>query len=351
MTTPKQSLPPLDSPLAHAPVTRMQWGAFALAAVLLVAVLHLHLLLGLLCALATYSIHQVLVIALQRYFAPRVAEVIALLVVLFTTAVFVWFVYIGLFELHEAWGTGKLTHLLESILLTVHGFDAYLPNWILEKMPQDAQQAQALLLAWSDDNPDKLKIWGTTTARALAHIIIGVVIGFLAGSTPLAGVGSGTAFSQAWRGRMQQLYEAFKDVVSAQLRISIVNTVLTGIYLLVLLPLFGYKIPLAMALIVLTFLAGLLPIVGNLVSNTAITLVSLTISPWLAITSLAFLVGVHKLEYFINAKIMGDKLRVRTYELLAIMLIMESGFGIAGLVAAPVYYAWLTRELRSYRVF
>ena len=351
MTVAKPHLAPLDSPLAHAPVTRMQWGAFALAAGLLVVVLHLHLLLALLCALATYSIQQVLVASLQRYFSSRVAELLALLVVLLTTATFGWFVYIGLFELHEAWVSGKLTHLLENILLTVHGFDAYLPDWLLEKMPQDAEQAQALFFDWSDANPDKLKILGTSTARALAHIIIGVAIGFLAGSTPLANAGTGTEFLQAWRGRMQQLYEAFKDVVSAQLRISIVNTVLTGIYLLVVLPLFGYKIPLAMALIVLTFFAGLLPIVGNLVSNTAITLVSLTISPWLAVTSLAFLVGVHKLEYFINAKIMGDKLRVRTYELLAIMLIMESGFGLGGLVAAPVYYAWLTRELRSYRVF
>jgi predicted PurR-regulated permease PerM len=88
-----------------------------------------------------------------------------------------------------------------------------------------------------------------------------------------------------------------------------------------------------------------------LISNTAITLVALTISPWLAVAALLFLIGVHKLEYFINAKIMGHKLRVRTYELLAVMLIMESIFGIGGLVAAPVYYAWLTRELRDLRIF
>ena len=140
-------------------------------------------------------------------------------------------------------------------------------------------------------------------------------------------------------------------MVSAQVRISLVNTVLTALFLLLVLPMLGYHMPLSVALVVITFVAGLLPIVGNLISNTAITLVALTISPWLAVAALLFLIGIHKLEYFINAKIMGHKLRVRTYELLAIMLLMESAFGIGGLVAAPVYYAWLTRELRDLRIF
>jgi hypothetical protein len=33
--------------------------------------------------------------------------------------------------------------------------------------------------------------------------------------------------------------------------------------------------------------------------------------------------------------------------MLAAMLLLESAFGIAGLVAAPIYAAWVTRELRE----
>jgi hypothetical protein len=29
------------------------------------------------------------------------------------------------------------------------------------------------------------------------------------------------------------------------------------------------------------------------------------------------------------------------------MLVLEAAFGVAGLVAAPIYAAWITRELRD----
>ena len=45
--------------------------------------------------------------------------------------------------------------------------------------------------------------------------------------------------------------------------------------------------------------------VGNLISNTVIVVVSLSHSLDVAIGSLAFLVVIHKLEYFVNARIVG----------------------------------------------
>jgi predicted PurR-regulated permease PerM len=343
--------PSAKHPASHTPVTRTQWGAFVLAAGLLLLILQLHLLLALLSALATYSLYQALVAWFSRRMGLRLAEGFTLAVVLLCTAAFVWFVYAGVSELHEAYRSGKIDHLLASVLGTLHHLDSWLPVWVQEKLPQTPAEAQQLLLDWSDAHPDSLKTAGQWTGRAAAHLLIGIGIGFLAGASPLPAPQGLSAFTLAWRARLQQLYGAFVDVVSAQLRISVVNTVLTALFLLVLLPLLGYHMPLAFALVVITLVAGLLPIVGNLISNTAITLVALTISPWLAVAALLFLIGVHKLEYFINAKIMGHKLRVRTYELLAVMLIMESVFGIGGLVAAPVYYAWLTRELRDLRIF
>jgi predicted PurR-regulated permease PerM len=68
---------------------------------------------------------------------------------------------------------------------------------------------------------------------------------------------------------------------------------------------------------------------------------------WLGVASLGFLVVVHKLEYFLNARIVGGRTNVPTYAMLGSMLVLESAFGLAGLVAAPIYAAWLTRELRE----
>jgi predicted PurR-regulated permease PerM len=136
-------------------------------------------------------------------------------------------------------------------------------------------------------------------------------------------------------------------VVFAQVKISSVNTLLTGIFLLVVLPLFGVYMPLAKSLVVLTFVVGLLPVVGNLISNTMIFVVGLSLSLGVAVSALAYLVVIHKLEYFLNARIIGTQIRARAWELLIAMLLMESIFGAPGLIAAPIYYAYLKRELEG----
>jgi hypothetical protein len=71
------------------------------------------------------------------------------------------------------------------------------------------------------------------------------------------------------------------------------------------LPAFGVHLPFTKTMIGVTFAAGLLPVVGNLVSNTVVVIVSLSSSASVALASLAFLVVVHKLEYFLNARIVG----------------------------------------------
>jgi predicted PurR-regulated permease PerM len=76
-----------------------------------------------------------------------------------------------------------------------------------------------------------------------------------------------------------------------------------------------------------------------------IVIVSLAYSPNVAIASLTFLVVIHKLEYFLNAKIIGSRIQSRAWELLIAMLAMEAAFGIGGLVAAPIYYAYVKNEL------
>jgi len=78
--------------------------------------------------------------------------------------------------------------------------------------------------------------------------------------------------------------------------------------------------------------------------------VALSISLGVALAALAFLIVIHKLEYFLNARIVGTMIRARAWELLIAMLLMETLFGIAGLIAAPVYYGYLKRELAAARL-
>jgi predicted PurR-regulated permease PerM len=93
--------------------------------------------------------------------------------------------------------------------------------------------------------------------------------------------------------------------------------------------------------------AGLLPIVGNLISNTVIVLASLSMSFLTAAGSLVFLVILHKLEYFLNARIVGHQINASAWELLCAMLVGEAAFGAPGLIAAPIFYAYIKDELKA----
>ena len=69
----------------------------------------------------------------------------------------------------------------------------------------------------------------------------------------------------------------------------------------------GVHLPLTKSMIAITFLVGLIPVVGNIVSNTVIVIVGLSHSLHIAVASLVFMVVIHKLEYFLNARIIGCK--------------------------------------------
>jgi predicted PurR-regulated permease PerM len=244
---------------------------------------------------------------------------------------------------------GGLGRLMQLVADTLDQLRATAPPWVVERLPESADAVQQAVSVWLREHASELQRWGGEAAKMLVHVIIGLAIGLMA-ATATARTG-GTAPRRPLvvlaQDRMQQLATAFGDVFSAQLRISFINSALTAIYLLVVLPMFGYRVPLAPTLVGFTFFASLLPIIGNLLSNTAITVAALTVSVWVGIASLGFLVVVHKLEYFLNARIVGGRTKVPTYAMLASMLVLESAFGLAGLVAAPIYCAWITRELRE----
>ena len=147
--------------------------------------------------------------------------------------------------------------------------------------------------------------------------------------------------------RIRLLGDAFRQIVAAQFWIALFNTVLTAIFLLLILPLWQMELPYTRALITLTFVAGLIPIVGNLLCNVVLTIVGLSVSPATALACLGFLVLIHKAEYVINAKVVGQRTHIGVWELLAVMFTAEAVFGRAGLVAAPLLYAYLKKELHA----
>ncbi|MGZ6971244.1 MAG: AI-2E family transporter [Thermoanaerobaculia bacterium] len=196
---------------------------------------------------------------------------------------------------------------------------------------------------WLSRYAVELRHAGLIGLRGLAHVFVGAIVGVLVffGAPEKVEAPLGAALAE----RIARFDAALRTVAKAQFEISAVNTSLTGLYLLVALPLFGIRVPLAGTLVALTFVCGLLPVIGNLVSNTFVVLLSIGVSPWVAALSVVFLVVIHKLEYFLNAKIVGARIGAAVWETLLAMILLDAVFGVPGLVLAPVVYAWTKAEL------
>jgi predicted PurR-regulated permease PerM len=138
--------------------------------------------------------------------------------------------------------------------------------------------------------------------------------------------------------RFRTLYRSFSIVMGAQVIISAINTLLTAIFVLAM------HLPYAFVIIGVTFLCGLLPIVGNLVANTIIVGIGITVSPRMALITLIFLVVIHKLEYFLNSKIVGSRIRNPFWLTLLALLLGEKLMGIPGMVLAPVILNYIKME-------
>jgi predicted PurR-regulated permease PerM len=335
--------PPPDAPPAAPEDLHLR--SVLIAVLALLAVLWLHLISALLAGLGGFVLYRSIsgrTHAGANTLGSRLLTILstALALVLLAAALFAGF------ELLLSASSGGLAKLLQLMADTLDQIRATAPQWLAARLPDSAATMQEAISGWLRSHAGQVQHWGRQALHVLIDLLVGLAIGLIAGASaaPRQPVPMVLRLAQA---RLQQLALAFSDVVAAQLRISLINTALTALYLLVVLPALGYHVPLAMTLVAFSFFASLLPIVGNLLSNATIVLAALTVSLWLGVASLAFLVVVHKLEYFLNARIVGGRIRVAMYALLASMLVLEGAFGAAGLVAAPIYCAWLTRELRT----
>lgn len=138
--------------------------------------------------------------------------------------------------------------------------------------------------------------------------------------------------------RVRTFYRSFAVVIGAQILISAINTCLTAVFLL------WNGFPYALVLAGLTFLCGLLPIIGNIMSNTLIVGVAFTLNPRMALFALLFLITIHKLEYFLNSKIIGHRIKNPMWLTLIGIVLGEKLMGIPGMILAPVVLHYIKVE-------
>ena len=224
-----------------------------------------------------------------------------------------------------------------------HGFD--LPFSDLESLKATTLEVLKDQLGLAG-NFGRAANFGRTATRQFVFVIVAVVIAislFIRSGMKTVTAGQKpslfTAIAQEIESRVSLFYESFERVMGAQLTISAINTVLTAIFVVII----GLKyIPLVIGL---TFLCGLLPIIGNLISNSVIVGIAFTESGKAAIAALVFLVLLHKLEYFLNSKIIGYRIKNPMWITLLALLVGERFMGIPGMILAPVVLDYVKVEM------
>jgi predicted PurR-regulated permease PerM len=318
--------------------------SYLLSALAVVTVLYYHLLSAVLSGLAVYVLTAKLARRLPARWGTKTRG-IALAGIILMVALLVQAVALGLssfFAGHQGFAT-----IMGAVAERLDNLRRNLPPNLADAVPDSVEELREQLAKVLHQHGRNISNVGMSGAKTLIHVLFGMAIGGMAvmhryteeeAPPPLAG---------ALHDRLRALAGSFDKIVFAQVQISSLNTLLTALYLAVILPLCGIHMPMTTLLILLTFVVGLLPVVGNLISNTVIVLIGLGVSSSVGMASLAFLIFIHKLEYFTNAKIVGGRVNASAWELLTAMLIMEAIFGVAGMVAAPIIYAWLKAELTS----
>ena len=325
--------------------------SYLLMASALLLVMWQHLLPGLLCAclgfLLTRALSRALALLDRRIVDPDAhrwpATAAATIIIL---APLIW---VGVARTQSRGYLTDIPHQYKELLdyLGHTGLELRetLPPALGAMLPQGAAEIQQTIATYLTAKAGALAMAGKAWLGGLLHAYMGLLIGALAAVRPR--IPPRAPLTQALKQRVVLLGEAFRQIVTAQFWIALFNTTLTAIFLLFIMPSVGMALPYTPALILLTFVAGLIPIVGNLFCNLVLTIVGLSVSPVAAAACLGFLILIHKAEYVINAKVVGQRTHMAVWELLTVMFVAESVFGPAGLVAAPLFYAYLKKELEA----
>src|SRR5262249_38533638 len=242
-----------------------------------------------------------------------------------TPLLVILFSYLALTQLNFLKHRGKWVPIALFLLLVavaLYGL-GYTINQTIRTLRDVPDQAIPSIIKWAKlhqieppfSDYDSLKDWATDTVKGQVHylanvakfargattqfafVIIGLVVAMSMFLNPQLELGrnprqrSTNYYSlccDCIALRFATLYQSFATVMGAQIIISAINTVFTAIFV------FAVSLPHASVIIGLTFLFGLIPIIGNLISNSLIVGIAFTVSPGSALLALAFLVVIHK---------------------------------------------------------
>jgi len=333
----------LTSDMSLPKLSAVEVGSYIVALLAMWAVLELKLLGALLAGMLVFQLVHTLAPRIEKHMSSGRARWLSVVILSAVIESVLTGFTVAVID-HFEKDVPSVQKLLDQAMSLIDQARGRLPQFVAQNLPVSTEQMKEKAAVLMQTHASTLSQGGKNAARIFTHVLIGMIIGAIiaVGATRHM---QRLPLSTAFITRVSRFADAFRRIVFAQVKISAINTVFTGIFLLLLLPLFHAPLPMAKTLVIITFIVGLLPVIGNLISNTLIVAVALSVSFPAAVTALIFLILIHKLEYFLNARIIGGQIEARAWELLIAMLVMEAAFGIPGVIAAPIFYAYIKREL------
>jgi predicted PurR-regulated permease PerM len=269
---------------------------------------------------------------LARWSSVALFTVVGLLL----AVIFAAFVQIGL---------ERLPMLLDRLLPRV---DALSGRFGVSLPVDNVQELRALILEKIKENARSIETASGLMTRGFFQILLAVVIAvlrFVCGPAAPAAIDAPRGLDgevlRECRDRAALFSASFQLVMGAQILVAAINTAVAAVFL------FAFQIPFRTMLTLTTFVCGMIPIVGNVISNSLIVAAALTRSDHLALAALIFLVVVHKAGYILNSRIVGGRMETPTWAILLGLLIGEALLGVTGVILAPTLIYYVREELRA----
>ena len=219
------------------------YAAWILSGVGLVLVLVLHLLPAMLAGLLVYQLVLVLAPTMNKHLSRKRAKLVAVFLISALVVGVVAGAIAGIIAFFKS-EVGSLSALLTKMAEVVASSRATLPPWIVEQLPPDADEIRDALAEWFRVHAKDMQSLGQEAARALAYALIGMVVGAMIALHKTMATEPRGPLAEQLIERVANIADAFRRVVFAQVRISLINTLFTACYLMVVLPLFGVELPL-----------------------------------------------------------------------------------------------------------
>jgi predicted PurR-regulated permease PerM len=239
-------------------------------------------------------------------------------------------------------GVARLPLLLDRVLPRL---DALSNRFGVDLPVDNVHELRALILSSMKENARSVSATSGLLTRGFFQILVAVLVAILHFASPEPAPstkrGLDVELARECAARAGLFSRSFDRVMGAQILVAAINAGVAGVFMFIL------RIPFRTVLTLTTFVCGLFPIVGNLISNSLIVASALTVSGHMAAAALVFLIIAHKGGYLLYGRIVGARIEIPTWAILAGLLIGEALLGVTGVILAPTLIYYIREELRA----